>query len=314
MFQRRLSSVLLLLLVLIFGTPPAGALAASTATYSSAGDTAGGSSLLRVPYVSQLGGGSGLSWRVAEYACGPASAAMVAAYWSGTAPPFGRAAQAMGGPALIGVGSEPWQVAQAIRLLAPGVAADTASASNAGVALSLLRSQLQQGRPVVALVHPSWFVTPINHFVVVTGLEPSRHLVIFHDPLMGADVQESEQGFLAAWSQPRHGRPYTYVWATGSRISAPAQDTASPAAASATVDVSASNGPSSNTALSVGDQVTVAPSGLRVHAAPSVNDTVVAYLARGDQARIVAVSGGWVRLRLDGEMLGWVNGGFLLPS
>ena len=315
MLQRRLSSVLLLVVILVFGTPPAGALAsAATPDYSSAGAPAGSLLPLRVPYVSQLAGGSGLSRRVAEYACGPASAAMVAAFWSGTAPPFERAAQAMGGAALTGVGSEPWQVAQAIRLLAPGVASDTASAGGAPAALSLLRAQLNQGRPVIALVHPSWFLTPINHFVVVTGLEPARHLVIFHDPLIGADVQESEQGFLAAWSRPRHGRPYTYVWATGSRVSAPAQDTASPAAASATVDVSTSNGSSSNTALAVGDQVTVTPSGLRVHAAPSVNDTVVAYLARGDQARIVAVSGGWVRLRLEGEMLGWVNGGFLLPS
>ena len=315
MLRRRLSSVLLLLLVMILGTPPAGALAAAaTPGYQSTGANAGGSLPLRVPYVAQLAGGSGLAWRVAEYACGPASAAMVAAYWSGSAPPFGRAALAMGGAALIGVGSEPWQVAQAIRLLAPGVAADTASARDGTVALSLLRAQLNQGRPVIALVHPSWFLTPINHFVVVTDLAPARHLVIFHDPLMGADVQESEQEFLAAWAHPRQGRPYTYVWAAGGRASLPAPSPTLPAASAATLDVPPGNGASPDTALAVGDQVTVTPSGLRVHAAPSVNDTVVAYLAHGDQAQIIAVSGGWVRLRLDGQTLGWVNGGFVLPS
>jgi hypothetical protein len=174
---------------------------------------------------------------------------------------------------------------------------------------------LNQGRPVIALVHPSWFVTPIDHFVVVTGLAPARHVVIFHDPLMGADVQESEQGFLTAWAHPRHGGPFTYVWAAGKTAALPAQGKApAPTVADATPDGSAGGGSLSNTALALGDQVTVVPSGLRVHGAPSVDGTVVAYLARGDQARVAAVNDGWVRLQRDGQALGWVNAGFVLPG
>jgi len=167
---------------------------------------------LAVPYVSQLTPVSGLGRAVAAYACGPASAAMVARYF-GAPTPLARAEALLGGTALVGDGSEPWQVAGAIRALAPGLAADAASAPGATAARSLLASELAQEHPVVALVHPSWFATPINHFVVVIGLDRARDRVFFHDPLTGAGVSLGEREFLAAWASPKAERPYTYVWA-----------------------------------------------------------------------------------------------------
>lgn len=310
---------MLLLFSASFVVSPQAALAASAAPgYQGMGAGSGGALTLSVPYVSQLAGVPGFGWRVADYACGPASAAMVAAYWAGTAPPLGRAERAMGGTALIGVGSAPWQVAQTIRQLAPGVAADTANAGGSAAALSVLRAQLAQGRPVIALVHPSWFYTPINHFVVVTGLDPFRHMVIFHDPIMGADVQESEQGFLAAWANPRQGRPYTYVWAAGNAAASFSQSAAGTPATTTSgaplSETSFSSGSSGSPGFAAGEWVNVVPTGLRVHTGPSVADTVVAYLAQGDQAQVIAVSEGWVRLRRYGRTLGWVNGSFLTPS
>ncbi|MGI8914563.1 MAG: C39 family peptidase [Chloroflexota bacterium] len=142
--------------------------------------TAAASPTLAVPYVSQLTPVPGLGRAVAAYACGPASAAMVARYFDAPAP-LARAEALLGGTALIGDGSEPWQVAGAIRALAPGLAADAASAPDTTAARSLLESELARRHPVVALVHPSWFATPIDHFVVVIGLDRARDRVLFHD-------------------------------------------------------------------------------------------------------------------------------------
>jgi hypothetical protein len=264
-----------------------------------------------VPYISQLTPVAGLGGKVAAYACGPASAAMVAAYWTGGAAPLGRAEYLMGGTALIGDGSDPWQVAQAIRTLAPGTSADAASASSSAVALSLLRVQLAKGRPVIALVHPSWFSTPINHFVVITGLDPQRSLVRFNDPMAGAEVQEPQAAFLAAWAHPRERQPYTYVWSSG-----PAADAGQgPAPTTMTVAIPAPAAPAAvppaGPASAPGQPVTVVPVGLRVHADPSVESAVVSYLAQGDAARVTARQDGWVHLISGGQDLGWANGAYV---
>lgn len=293
--------------------------AAASPTDRVGGYTSGASGPLAVPYVSQLASVTGFGWRVADYACGPASAAMVAAYWSGASPAFGRAERIMGGTALVGSGSEPWQVAQAIRELAPGVSADTTAAGGPTAALSVLRGQLSLGRPVVALVHPSWFFTPINHFVVVTGLDETQGMVTFQDPMVGAQVQELTPDFLYAWAHPRHGRPFSYVWSNGGNVqpapaayySVPTDSVSTVTPATALTSTATGDSTPSASPLDIGATVTVIPSGLRVHAGPSVDETVIAYLAQGDQAQVVAATGGWVRLRMADGTLGWVNSAFV---
>ncbi|MGI8912742.1 MAG: C39 family peptidase [Chloroflexota bacterium] len=268
---------------------------------------------ITVPYVSQLTPVTGLGGHVAAYACGPASAAMIVAYWTGTTPPLGRAEYLMGGASLVGAGSAPWQVAQAIRTLAPGVGADAANAAGPAAAASLLSDQLALGRPVIALVRPTWFFTPINHFVVVTGFDPLRALVRFDDPMAGSEVQASLADFLAARASPRERRPYTYAWSAGTSAGAAwrtAATTSVPVAAA--VVAAAAALPDSSPAL--GEQVTVVPAGLRLHAAPGVDSAVVSYLAQGDGACVTARQDGWVHLVIDGQEVGWANGAFVAAN
>jgi hypothetical protein len=305
MLRWLLSGSVVVLLSLVMERPSAALAAGATAGAMSGAATAD-ALRVAVPYISQLTPVAGLGGKVAAYACGPASAAMVAAYWTGGAASLGRAERLMGGTALIGSGSDPWQVAQAIRALAPGTSADAASASSSAVALSLLRVQLARGRPVIALVHPSWFSTPINHFVVITGLDPQRDLIRFNDPMVGAEVQESQADFLAAWANPRERQPYTYVWSAGPAADAGQQ----PAATTMSVAIPAST-PSGDAATTLGHQVTVVPVGLRVHADPSVDSAVVSYLAQGDTASVTARQDGWVHLIADGQELGWANGAYV---
>lgn len=308
MLRWLLSGSVVVLLSLVVQRPSA-ALAAGATAGAMRGAATDAALRVAVPYISQLTPVAGLGGKVAAYACGPASAAMVAAYWTGETASLGQAEHLMGGAALIGSGSDPWQVAQAIRTLAPGTSADVASASSSAVALSLLRVQLARGRPVIALVHPSWFYTPINHFVVVTGLDPQRDLVRFNDPMAGAEVQESQADFLAAWANPRERQPYTYVWSAGPAVDAGQQ----PAATTMSVAMPASPTavPPAKPATSPGQQVTVVPVGLRVHADPSVDSAVVSYLAQGDTASVTARQDGWVHLIADGQELGWANGAYV---
>lgn len=255
---------------------------------------AAASPTLAVPYVSQLTPVPGLGRAVAAYACGPASAAMVARYF-GAAAPLARAEALLGGTALIGDGSEPWQVAGAIRALAPGLAADAASAPDTIAARSLLEGELARRHPVVALVHPSWFATPIDHFVVVIGLDRARDRVLFHDPLTGAGVSLGEREFLAAWASPEAGRPYTYVWTR-------------PAAVAAA-------GPTGEAPIDGARQAaTPPPAATPTTAATATGAPAVAYLAAGATARVAARSAGWVRLSSAGRVLGWVDGAFLTPA
>jgi len=305
MLRWLLSGSVVVLFSLVMERPSAALAAGATAGAMSGAATAD-ALRVAVPYISQLTPVAGLGGKVAAYACGPASAAMVAAYWTGETTSLGRAEHLMGGTALIGSGSDPWQVAQTIRTLAPGTSADAASASSSAVALSLLRVQLAKGRPVIALVHPSWFSTPINHFVVITGIDPQRDLIRFNDPMVGAEVQESQADFLAAWANPRERRPFTYVWSAGPAVDAGQQ----PAAATMSAAIPASVPPAAP-ATPVGQQVTVVPIGLRVHADPSVDSAVVSYLAQGDTASVTARQDGWVHLIADGQELGWANGAYV---
>jgi hypothetical protein len=310
MLRWLISGSVAILLTLVMERPAA--LAAGTTAGEMRGAAADTSFQIAVPYISQLTPVAGLGGKVAAYACGPASAAMVVAYWTGAPAPLGRAEFLMGGTALIGSGSAPWQVAQAIRTLAPGTTADAASATSPAVALSLLRVQLAKGRPVIALVHPTWFFTPINHFVVVTGLDPQRALVRFDDPMVGAEVQEPQADFLAAWASPRERQPYTYVWSDGPAVD-PDQQPA-PTAVSVPTQAASAASPLVESLPPLGQQVTVVPTGLRLHAGPSVDSAVVSYLAQGDAARVTARQDGWVHLISDGQELGWANGAYVAAN
>lgn len=313
MFRLFISGSVVVLLTLVLARPAVAEAAATSGTVNA-------SLHVTVPYISQLTPVAGLGGKVAAYACGPASAAMVVAYWTGSTAPLGRAEYLMGGAALIGNGSSPWQVARAIRTLAPGTSADAASADSAAVALSLLRVQLAKGRPVIALVHPSWFFTPINHFVVITGLDTQRGLVRFDDPMAGAEVQEPEADFLAAWANPRERQPYTYVWSAGPGGDAGQQQTpdtasvSSPAMTSLQDQAAAAASPMVASSPALGELATVVPVGLRVHAAPGVDSAVVSYLAQGDAVRVTARQDGWVRLVADGQELGWANGAYVAAN
>jgi hypothetical protein len=302
MLRRLFAGTSIAALTLLAGQPSVAAAAAA-----GVGTTNGAWLAISVPYVSQFTPVRGLGSRVAAYACGPASAAMAVAYWTGGPAPLARAEYLMGGTALAGTGSEPWQVAQAIRSLAPTVAAGAATAAGPSAAISLLRNQLALGRPVIALVHPTWFATSINHFVVVTGFDAQRRIVRFDDPLAGSAVQEPEAAFLAAWASPLHGRPYTYVWTAGA-----AEGGASLGSTAVTMaaDVPAPARPA-DLPSAVGAQVTVIPAGLRLHAAPGAASEVVAYLARGDSARVTAAQDGWVRLARPGRTTGWADAAYV---
>ncbi|GEM_PF-4257403 len=169
--------------------------------------------LLDVPYVSQFRSIPGLGCNVAWYACGPACASMVAAYLTGTAPPFDRAVLASGGRSIVGRGVQPWQVVQTIERLAPGAVAGCTSVGNAAASRSLLGYALSRRLPIIALVKPSWVVTGINHYVVVTGQDTARHRVTINDPLTYAPITLPEPVFTAAWQEVRRTRPFTYIWA-----------------------------------------------------------------------------------------------------
>jgi len=169
-------------------------------------------SVLSVPYVYQLQRTWGLPSSVLDYACGPACAAMLAGYARGRWPEFVRAVQLVGGQAIVGRGTAPWAVAQAVRTLAPGVRADTAAAPNTLVARGLLSLELDRRRPLIALVRPSWVQTGIDHYVVVTGLDLRQEQVRLNDPLAGQDVAVSLATFLTAWQRSRWSRPFTYIW------------------------------------------------------------------------------------------------------
>ena len=173
----------------------------------------GSAQWIDVPHVSQLMRIPGFGWDVSLFACGPACAAMVAAYVSGRAPAFDRAVLELGGRAIAGRGTQPWQVAQAIRSLAPGARADTAAVASAAAARSLVAYALSQGVPLIALVRPSWVATRINHYVVVTGIDPARGRVAINDPLTAPALELPAPVFLAAWQRVRGIRPFTYVWA-----------------------------------------------------------------------------------------------------
>lgn len=301
-----------LTLTLGVGTPTA-ALAAPVAA-SSARASQSTNLAINVPYVSQLASTS-QGAKVGVYACGPASAAMAAAYYTGTTPQLGRAEALTGGASLIGDGSQPWQVAQTIRLLAPGVRADAAAAPNVDVAWSLLQRETAAGRPLITMVHPSWFRTPINHFVVVTGVADSGRLVRFNDPLAGRNVQIGTDAFLQAWRAPRDARAFTYIWTAGPVAGrsneAPAQS------ASRTVDQNSAltNSVEQPTqvergTVTVGSRAVVTATSLRVHADASGSSPAVAYLAHGAAVTVRDLQDGWALLRwADGQ--GWADSHYL---
>lgn len=168
--------------------------------------------VLFVPYVYQLQRAWGLPPVVLDYACGPACAAMLAGYALGRGPEFVRAVQLVGGQAIVGRGTAPWAVAQAVRTLAPGVGADTAAIASMLAATSLLSLELGLRRPLIALVRPSWVQTGIDHYVVVTGLDLRQEQVRLNDPLAGQDVAVPLAVFLTAWQRSRWSRPFTYIW------------------------------------------------------------------------------------------------------
>jgi len=166
-----------------------------------------------VPYVSQLVPVYGVGRKVSFYACGPASAAMLASYFTGMQPDLGRAITLAGGNAIIGRGTQPWQVAQIVRTLAPGVRSDTATAGSWATARSVLAAELGGGRPFIALVRPSWVATTIDHYTVVTGVNGRRGTVTLNDPLAGDDVTVTDVAFIAAWQRIRWVKPFMYIWA-----------------------------------------------------------------------------------------------------
>src|SRR5690349_3455716 len=98
-----------LTLTLGAGTPAVALAAPLTGAPLRAEASGTGALALAVPYVSQLTR-TNQGAKVGVYACGPASAAMAAAYYTGTAPRLGRAEALTGGASLIGDGSQPWQV------------------------------------------------------------------------------------------------------------------------------------------------------------------------------------------------------------
>lgn len=304
----------LLTLTLGVGTPAA-ALAAPLAAAPLRAEASQSTNLaIDVPYVSQLARTS-QGAKVGVYACGPASAAMAAAYYTGGAPQLGRAEALTGGSSLIGDGSQPWQVAQTIRLLAPGVRADAAAAPNVDVAWSLLQRETAAGRPLITMVHPSWFATPINHFVVVTGVADSGKIVRFNDPLAGRNVQIGTDAFLQAWRAPRDARPFTYVWTSGPVAvrgsDGQAQDASRPLSqAESVVNGVEQPAPTERGTVAVGSLAVVTATSLRVHADASAASPAVAYLAHNAEVTVRDLQDGWALLRWAGGQ-GWADSAFL---
>ena len=65
-----------------------------------------------------------------------------------------------------------------------------------------LVSQLQQGRPLIAALKPSF--GPLLHYVVVVGLDEPRQLVLVNDPAQRKLLKEDQSRFEREWTATGH--------------------------------------------------------------------------------------------------------------
>ncbi len=65
-----------------------------------------------------------------------------------------------------------------------------------------LVSQLQQGRPLIAALKPSF--GPLLHYVVVVGLDEPRQLVLVNDPAQRKLLKEDQSQFEREWKATGH--------------------------------------------------------------------------------------------------------------
>ncbi|MHC5021790.1 MAG: cysteine peptidase family C39 domain-containing protein [Planctomycetota bacterium] len=137
-----------------------------------------------------------LAYQRDRYDCGLGAVSMLFAYHATPAQPelaraFRAAAAAEGG--LTGADLRSFVAAH-------GYEPFLFRGSNEGEGATTLRHHLDRGRPLIVALNAGGRA---NHFVLLTGYDPERELVLFHDPKRGGGAYPTWQ-FERLWKQGKH--------------------------------------------------------------------------------------------------------------